>query len=629
MEEEKVERKLAAILHADVVGYSRLMGQDEVGTHRSVVASLDEITSLIESYAGTVVNFAGDAVLAEFASAVDALACAVEIQRHSKVWQEGQSDNRKLSFRIGLNLGDVIVSEGNIHGDGVNVAARLEGLAEPDGICISGSVLEQVKNKLGFGYESLGKQKLKNITEPVQVYRVIQEPTTAGMVIGNEKERLGGWQWAAIAVAIVAITGAGALTIWNSYPRPSATDLKAASRIAERSELPAKPSIAVLPFKHISDDSGQDYFSDGITEDIITDLSKFRGLFVIASNTVFTYKGKPVNVQDVSRDLRVRYVLEGSVQKSGNRVRINAQLIDGTTGHHVWAERFIRDMKDLFALQDEIVRTIVATLAIKVDDAERERAMRKATDNLEAYDLVLRGREHCARTKRAANAKARKLIRQAINLDLRYGPAYAALGWCYMDTVRYGWTATPSQTLEQTHDLAQKALSLDEQNASAHRLLGTTYYRWQKLDLASGEFNRALKLNPNDADTYDALGAVRLYEGRPDAAIEAFETALRFNPKLGPSGLTHLGLAYYLKGQYGDAIETLERALGRNPNLAILHVVLAAAYSRANRAEDAARSVANVRRLHPFFKVDEFGNAFRKTSDRSDIRDGLRQAGLK
>ena len=309
-------------------------------------------------------------------------------------------------------------------------------------------------------------------------------------------------------------------------------------------------------------------------------------------------------------------------------MRVNAQLSDGTTGHNVWADRLVRDLTDLFALQDEIVRSIVAKLAVKVDAAERKRALRKGTESLEAYDLVLQGREHCARADRSANAAARKILAQAIELDPRYAPAYVALGWCHMDAMRFGWTGAPSRTLRRVHNLAQKALGLDEQNASAHRLLGTAYYKWQKYELATGEFNRALELNPNDADTFDALGTVRLYEGRADAAIEAVETALRFNPNLGPSGLVHLGLAYYLEQRYDDAINTFERALGRNPNLVVLHVGLAAAYARANRADNAARAAAQVKRLHPFFKVDAFGNAFRKPEDRLSIREGLRKAGL-
>jgi adenylate cyclase len=598
------------------------MEQDTDGTVAAWQTARQEVIKpVIADHSGKIVKLTGDGFLVEFLTVQDAVNCAITMQR-------GLASS-SLDFRMGVNLGDILDDGEDIHGEGVNIAARLEGLADPGGICISGDVYNQVRNRIEATFEDMGDQKVKNVAELVRAYRINLDPAMAGKVVGEKKTNWTGLRTASVAMAIVFIIGVGVITVWKGYLRPTTTESESASQKTGERKLPAKPSIAVLPFKNISGESAQDYFSDGITEDIITDLSKFDGLFVIASNTVFTYKGKPVNVQDVSRDLGVRYVLEGSVQKAGGRVRVNAQLIDGTTGHHVWAERLVRDMKDLFALQDEIVRTIVATLAIKVDNAERERVMRKPTDSLEAYDFVLRGREHCARTSRSANAEARKLIRQAIELDPRYGPAYEALGWCYMDAVRYGWTATPSQTLEQVHDLAQKALSLDEQSASAHRLLGTTYYRWQKIDLASDEFDRALELNPNDADTFDALGAVRLYEGRPDAAIKAVETALRFNPNLGPSGLVHLGLAYYLKGQYGGAIKTLERALGQYPDLAILHVGLAAAYTRANRAEDAARAATNVRRFHPFFKVDEFGNAFRKPADRNNIREGLRDAGLK
>jgi len=622
MEEEKVHRRLVAVLAADVAGYTRLMEQDTDGTVAAWQdARREVIKPMVADHSGKIVKLTGDGFLVEFLTVQDAVNCAIAMQR-------GLAPS-SLDFRMGVNLGDIIDDGEDIHGEGVNIAARLEGLADNGGICISGDVYNQVRNRIEATFEDMGDQKVKNVAELVRAYRINLDPAMAGKVVGEKKTNWTGLRTASVVMAIVFIIVVGVMTVWKGYLRPTTTESESASQKTGERKLPAKPSIAVLPFKNISGESAQDYFSDGLTEDIITDLSKFHGLFVIASNTVFTYKGKPVNVQDVSRDLGVRYVLEGSVQKAGGRVRVNAQLIDGTTGHHIWAERLVRDMKDLFALQDEIVRTIVAKLAIKVDDAERERAMRKQTDSLEAYDFVLRGRELCARTSRSMNAEARKLIRQAVELDPRYGPAYEALGWCYMDAVRYGWTATPSQTLEQVHNLAQKALSLDEQSASAHRLLGTTYYRWQKIDLASDEFDRALELNPNDADTFDALGGLRLYGGQPDAAIEAMETALRFNPNLGPSGLVHLGLAYYLKGQYGSAIKTLERALGQYPDLAILHVGLAAAYTRANRAEDAARAATNVRRFHPFFKVDEFGNAFRKPADRNNIREGLRDAGLK
>ncbi|MFQ5937327.1 MAG: adenylate/guanylate cyclase domain-containing protein [Acidiferrobacterales bacterium] len=623
MEQDKVERKLAAILYADVAGYSRLTGQDEEGTHRILSTSLDAITATIERHSGKVLHYAGDAVLAEFASVVNALTCAVDIQRDLKVRNEGLPEERRLKFRIGLNLGDVIVDRHEIYGDGVNVAARLESLAEPGGICISRPVFDQVKHKMELGYGYLGEQKVKNIAEPVRAYRVILEPEAAGTVVGEKRARP--WQWMTLATVVALLVGASAITIWI---RPWTPPAQVASQEKMAFPLPDKPSIAVLPFRSLSGDSGQDYFSDGITEDIITDLSKFRELFVIASNTVFTYKGKPVKAQQVSRELGVRYVLEGSVQRAGEKVRVNAQLIDAPTGHHLWAERYNRDLKDLFTLQDEIVQTIVATLAVKVDAAERERAMRKDTDSAEAYDFVLRGREYRSRTTRSANTEAQKMFQRAIELDPRYASAYAALGWCYFDALRWGWTASPSQAMQQAHDLAQKALSLEESNAGAHRLLGSVYLKWMQYDLATRELERALELNPNDADSHDALSAARLYTGRPDAAIEAMETAFRFNPNMDPSSFVHLGLAYYLKGRYDDAIRTMEQSLGRNPGVVVHHIVLAAAYAQAERSEDAARAAAKVRRLHPFFEVDSFGTAFRDSADRGKIAEGLRKAGL-
>ena len=616
--QNKAERKLTAILYADVAGYSRLTGEDEEGTHRVLSIFLDTTTTFIESHRGRVLHYAGDAVLAEFASVVNAVTCAAEIQRDLKVKNQNVSEERKLEFRIGINLGDVIVDRHEIYGDGVNVAARLESLATPGGICISRSVLDQVKNRMELGYESLGEQRVKNITDPVQAYRVILEPKTAGTVIGEKKLKLSRRQ-SMVAFVLLVFVLMGAIAVWRGYLHPEKPGTLA---------LPAQPSIAVLPFKNLSGDSTQEYFSDGITEDIITDLSKFRDLFVIASNTIFTYKDKPTKVQEVSQELGVRYVLEGSVQKSEKKVRVNAQLVDGGTGHHVWAERFSRDLEDLFSLQDEIVSAIVGILAAQVDVAERNRAMHKDTENLEAYDYLLRGREYRLRGDSSSNVEAQRLYREAIELDPSYASAYVGVGWCYLDMIRFGWTASPSQALQEAHDLAQKALSLDKLSASAHRLLGWTYLKWNEYDLAANEFKRALELNPNDADSYDALGAVRLYTGEPDAAIEAVGTAFRFNPNPPTSSFVHLGLAYFLTGRYDEAITTMEKSLARNPDLVVHHIILAAAHGQANHPEDAARAAAEVRRLHPFFEAGSFGSAFRHSADRAKLAEGLRKSGL-
>lgn len=624
-EPKRLERKLAAILYADVAGYSRLTGEDEEGTHRTLSAYLDAITAAINNYHGKVLHYAGDAVLADFATVSDALACAAAIQCDLKARNQTFPEDRKVRFRIGVNLGEVIADRGEIYGDGVNVAARLEGLAEPGGICISGTVYDAIGTKLPFDYEFLGEQQVKNIDKPVRAYRAglcagaEPPPPRAGVKTGRSRR---------YAIATVVVVAAALFTVVGAIAWFAPRFLQTGAEKTAALPLPDKPSIAVLPFDNLGGDPQQAYFSDGITNDIITDLSKFSSLFVIASNSVFAYKGKPVKIQDVSRELGVRYVLEGSVQKVGDKVRVNAQLVDATTSRHLWADRYDRDLRDLFVLQDEIVQTIVGTLAVKVNAAERERIMRKATDNLEAYDYVLRGQDYLSRTTLLANMEARKMFQRAIELDPRYASAYVGLGWTYRKAVGHGWTEFLDRALEQAHDLAQKALGLEE-SAAAYGLLGFTYLLQQQYDLASRSLERAVELNPNDWDSVAILATVRLYTGRYDEAITAFETALRFNPAIDVDRVYELGLAYYLASRYGDSIRTLEQAVGRNPDHPFLYIALAAAYAKADRPEDAARAAASVRRLHPFFEVASFGTRFRNPQDRDRVAEGLRKAGLK
>jgi adenylate cyclase len=366
MNEQRFNRKLTAILSADVKDYSRLMSEDEESTVSTLKACRELIAESIQEHRGRVVDSPGDNLLAEFSSVVDAVQCAVKIQKELNGKNADLPENRRMEFRIGVHLGDVIEDENRIYGDGVNIAARLESLADAGGLCISESVYKQVKNKLTLGYEFLGERSVKNIADPINVYRVLMAPEEAGKVIGEKRTVKIGWQWAVVAAVVVAIV-IGAVTAWNFYLRFAPLKEEAASIAITAIPLAERASIAVLPFKNLSGDQEQEYFSDGITNDIITDLSKFQELLVIASNTVFTYKGKPVKVQDLSRELSVRYILEGSVQKLSNKVRINAQLIDANTEHHLWAERYVRDLSDLFEVQNEIVQTIVATLAIKVD----------------------------------------------------------------------------------------------------------------------------------------------------------------------------------------------------------------------------------------------------------------------
>jgi adenylate cyclase len=406
-----MERKLAAILSADVAGYGRLMGEDEEATIRTLTTYRAVMATRIQQYRGRVVDAPGDNLLAEFASVVDAVRCAVEVQQELQAKNTDLPDHRKMEFRIGINLGDVVVERERIYGDGVNIAARLEGLAEPGGICVSGTVYDQIRNKLALEYASLGAQAVKNIAEPVRVYRIQMTPR-----------------------AVVPTTS----------PEQGST-----------LALPDKPSIGVLPFTNLSGDPEQEYFSDGMTEDLITDLSKLSGLFVIARSSVFTYKGKAVDVGEVSRKLGVRYVVEGSVRKAGNRVRINAQLVDATTGGHLWAERYDRDLQDIFAVQDEVTQQIVAALKVKLTTVEQSRLGRQPTANLEAYDCYLRGLELYGQRTQEANLQARQRFEQAIALDPQFATAYAFLGRTYLMERIYQWSEDP-QILDQVAVFGQK-----------------------------------------------------------------------------------------------------------------------------------------------------------------------------
>jgi len=628
MTTQSFKRKLTAILSADVKGYSRLMGEDEDATVHTLKAYRELIGNLIHKYHGRVVDSPGDNILSEFASVVDALRGAVAIQEELKAKNTELSENRRMEFRIGINLGDVIEDEGRIYGDGVNIAARIEGLSQSGGICISRTAYDHVKNKLSLGYEYIGEHAVKNIADPVKVYRVLMEPEAAGKLIGEKRTRPIRRRWAIVA-SVILVLGFVAVAIWNFYLRSALFPEKGSSvKKASISET-EKPSIAVLPFKNLSGNPEQEYFSDGITNDIITDLSKFSELSVIASNTVFTYKDKSVKVKDVSRDLGVRYVLEGSVQKVADKVRINAQLIDASNDHHLWAERYDKDLRDLFKLQNELVQTIVTKMAIRIDETERKRTMRKDTDNLQAYDYLLRGWEYFYQNTREGNKNARLMFQRAIEIDSRYSSAYAALAWSYLNDFYYGWTMFPDKSLQRTHDFAKKALSMEESNALAHSALGSIYLRRRQYDLAMSELQRAIELNPNDTHSQRQLGSVMLYSGRMDEAIYWIESALRLNPNLSLGAFMLLGQAYYLSGRYEDAITILKKGLAKNQDFMGHDIMLAAAYAQAGYAEEAKRSAAKVLRLDPFFELDSYGTVFRNSEDRAQIVQGLRKAGLK
>ena len=628
MTQEGLTRKLTAILSADAKGYSRLMGDNEDATIRTLTRYIETMRNCIQEHRGRVVDAPGDNLLAEFASVVDAVSCAAAIQRKLFELNAKLPDERKMQFRIGINLGDVVAEGDRIYGDGVNIAARLEGLAEAGGICISRSAYDQVKNKLDLGYKYLGEHTVKNIADPVRVYRVLMAPEAAGKVLGEKRRRSKQWHLGVVAV-LVLILVATAAAIWYVYFQSEPSNEMPPSEPKTASSMSEIPAIAVLPFKNLSEDPQQEYFSDGITNDIITDLSKFRNLFVIASNTVFTYKGKSVKITELGKELSVQYVLEGSVQAAGERVRINAQLIDATTGNQIWAQRYDRNKKDLFTLQDEIIQTIVRTLDFKIETAELSRVMHKDTTNYQAYDYLIRGTWYRLQNTRSSIRKARQMFEKAIELDSQYASAYTALGWCYHLQVEFGWTEFIEQTSQRAVSLAQKALSLDDFQPSAHELLGSIYIRKGQYDLAVAELQQALDLNPNDALFHSEMGEVLLYSGQTDAAIKFMETGLQFNPRPEPGIYMELGLAYYLKERYKDAVKALQQGLAKKPDFVGHLIVLTAAYAQLGNVEDAKLSAQKVLRRHPFFEVDSYGTIFQKLSDRDHLREGLLKAGMK
>ncbi|MBP1699486.1 MAG: guanylyl cyclase, partial [Deltaproteobacteria bacterium] len=439
MTTQEIKRKLTAILSADVKGYSRLMGADEEGTLHTLTTFREVMVALIKKHQGRVVNAPGDALLAEFESVVDAVKSAVEIQRELAKQNTELTTDRRMEYRIGINLGDVMVDGEAIYGDGVNIAARLESLSEAGGICISGTAFDQVKNKLNLGYKYLGEQTVKNILEPVRVYQVLMEPEAAGKVIGEKKAKPRQWQKMVLIAVAILIVVAAAIAVWRLYLHPTRPPIEVASKEKMAFPLPDKPSIAVLPFVNMGGDPEQAYFADGMTEDLITDLSKVAGLFVIARNSTFMYKGKATDIREVAKTLGVRYVLEGSVRRSGAEVRVNAQLIDATTGGHVWADRYDGDLKNIFAFQDKVTRNVVTALAVELTKDDRERVARRGTGNVQAYDIFLKGWQHYLRQTPEDFRVAIVHFKKAVELDPNYGRAYAALASTYWEAYTRYW----------------------------------------------------------------------------------------------------------------------------------------------------------------------------------------------
>ena len=584
MTTEALKRKLTAILNADVKGYSRLMGEDEVATVRTLKAYREAMSTLIQKHRGRVVDSPGDNLLAEFASVVDAVECAVEIQRALKVRNAELPENRRMEFRIGVNLGDVIENGERIYGDGVNIAARVEGLAEGGGICISGTVYEHVKDKVALGYESLGEHTVKNIPEPLRAYRVRMEPV--------------------------------------------ATQTSSVKHL----EPPNRPSIAVLPFSNMSGDPEQEYFADGIAEDLITALSRIRWFFVIARNSTFAYKGRSVDVRDVARELGVRYVVEGSVRKSGNRVRLTAQLIDGHTGNHVWATRYDRDLEDIFAVQDELTQTVVGAVEPELSKAEQERARLKKPETLDVWDIYLRGMSALNALTSESLPEAEQTFSRVIELDPGFAAAFSGLAEVHYYYLVLGLAEDPDAARQAAFDAARRAVELDREDASAHFTLGRAHLVNRRFDDADSEFQTALDINPSHALAHYGLGATYVFGGKSEISLPHLEQAIRLSPHDAHMGsfLVRTAQAHLNLRNHDKAVEWARKAL-RLPNFQwSRHMILASALGHLGRAGEARPAIEELLRRIPHFSATYMLD-YSPMVDNEDFRhmvDGLRKAGL-
>src|SRR5438132_8631717 len=537
--ERRVERRLAAITAADVVGYSRLMGADEIGTLRALSAHRRElIDPTIAARRGRIVKTTGDGVLVEFPSAVEAVACAISVQQGIALRNAGVAEDKRLIFRIGINVGDIISEAGDIFGDGVNVAARLESLCEPGGLCISRAVRDQVRDKLPVSFDDLGEQQVKNIARPVRAFGLTPEAITAipELAPSGFKGQGGPDRRRWIIAALVTVSLAAGGTAWWLVRAPPLTPERAETITTTPVPIgAARASIAVLPLEALGAEGGSDYFADGLTEDIISALARFPELSVMSLGAVFAYKGKHSPPMEVGRDLQVGYVVEGFIRRSPERIRVSVSLTDTIRSAVLWSEKYDAEPKDIFAVQDQITRRISGTLALRVTSLELARSAAKPPSNLEAYDLVLRGRALLSRLTRSANAQARDLFERAIALDPNYAPAYVGLGQVDMRASNQGWTQDPPEALARAEKLAQKAIALDDLNSGAHALLGDVAVHFGDYDRALEELQRAIDLNGSDAESYGHLVAVLVYRGDTAGAIAAGELLALFQPQV-PDG---------------------------------------------------------------------------------------------
>lgn len=623
------QHRLTAVLSVDVQDYSRLMEQDESRTVDTIKQYRKILATIITRNRGRVVDATGDNLLAAFPSAMDAVSSALLAQDEIEHIHQSIPEEKKMLLRIGIHLADVIVDGDRIYGDGVNIASRLESLAPGGGICISGNVYDQVRNKINLGCTYLGLQTVKNISKPIRVYEIHADGSDGQCKtrIPSSRKRLSRKRITAVVIGLVLLTVAIPAIqklIFPPAPSPIPPSLIGSGNALHMN----RATVAVLPFTSLNPEGSRSYLADGITNDIITDLSKFSALSVSASNTVYRFKGKPVDVSEIGRQLDAAYILEGTVQSEGKQVRINAQLIDTATGKHLWASRYTRDITEILTLQNTIVETIVRKLSLNIDQIERQRALAKKTKDLSAYDNYLRGLHHLYRRSREGMVAAKKAFKKAIETDPRFGSAYIGLAEVRILDAAYGYTEFPSEAMQEAEVLLKKALSADAGNTEAMVKLAYVYMRRGAYDLATSEAEKALEINPNDWRLYRVMAPVLLYSGKPDIALKWYQESLKYDPYVTPGLYMNIGICHYLEGRHDQAIEWLVKGSAKWPTFLGHHIVLASLYGHTNDLHNAKLEVSQIRKISPFFEIKFYGKAFRNPKHREIIVNGLRKAGM-
>jgi len=580
-----VERRLAAILAADVVGFSRMMGADESGTLERLKALRRELVEpCIKARSGRIVKLMGDGLLAEFRSVVEAVQCAANIQEGMAGRELDLPETERISLRIGVNLGDILVEGTDIYGDGVNVASRLEVLAAPGGICLSGATFDAVEGKLDLPFEAIGSQKLKNIDKPVRVYR-IDLPTSRAESVAD---------------------------------------------LSESPQLPSKPSIAVLPFTNMSNDKTQEHLADGIAEDIITALSKVSNIFVVARNSTFTYKGQAIDIKQVGREQGVRYVLEGSVQRSGQRLRTTAQLIDATSGHHIWAQRYDRVIDDVFDVQDEITREVTSALQVHLTEGEQARLWASGTKNLEAWEAAIQCPALLHSHRRIDVLPARRLAERALQLDKNYASAWALLGWAHWTEAFNGWTDNPAAKLDLALDALNRAWAIDDSNPDTLALLAFLHLSLKKYGEARQFIEKAMTLGPNNSFAFAVAANVELYCNRPEVMVPLLKRAIRLSPIYPAWYLGDLSYAYVLMGRLEEAIATAKESIKIDPDYIYNYHILAIAHIELGQIEAAHADIENILRIEPKMSIRTYRDSqpYEDEALRNRIITAFREAGL-